>query len=106
MEYAALACDFGLSRASHRGMVWVVLNAEGVHFSAMFLIRVFHSPFLVRWNSVNGFEKRRSLFREYILLKIRDEAGEIDVGLPIKAEKELLKYYKPATAAGVAPSEP
>ena len=80
---------FGSIFASYRNAVRIVISDAGIYFYPIILFRAFHPPFLVPWDKVVGVIKRKRFFIVSQDLKIRDDAGEIHIGMSESAVLEL-----------------
>lgn len=89
---------------SYRNSVRVVFTKEGIHFSAPFLFRVFHAPFLLPWKSVRRIRKKAG-FRQRgkrLIVEVEDEEGPIRLMLSKEMEEDFLKYYWPQKPKPIA----
>ena len=83
---------FGSIFASYRNAVRIVISDAGIYFYPIILFRAFHPPFLVPWDKVVGVIKRKRFFIVSQELKIRDDAGEIHIGMSESAVLELQRF--------------
>jgi hypothetical protein len=89
---------------TYRNSVRVIFVPEGIYFSAPWLYRLFHAPFLLPWRSVGRIRKKAG-FRQRgrgLIVEVEDEEGPIRLWLSKEMEEEFFKHYRPNTPAPTA----
>jgi hypothetical protein len=89
---------------SYRNSVRAVITKEGIFFSAPFLFRVFHAPFLLPWTCVRRLRKKAGFKQrgKRLIVEVEDEEGPIRLLLSKEMEEDFLKHYWPQKPKPIA----
>ncbi|QIF05484.1 hypothetical protein [Roseimicrobium sp. ORNL1] len=80
----------------YRNSVRVVFAEEGIHFSASWVHRAFHAPFLLSWKSVRRLRKKGCPLRgNRFIVEVEDAQGRLRLWLSKEMEDDFFRHYRP-----------